>query len=151
MDDGPKGSQCPELESHDCKNDQLQVDSGIVGDLLVQLEPYKSVEPDGIHLRILKELADVIAKLLSMIFEWSWESGEVSSDWKLANAVPIFKKGKEDPGNYTPFSLTSVPGKIMEKIILGGIEKYLEDNALNGHSQHGFVWGKSCFSNLISF
>lgn len=80
-DDGPRGSQCLELENHDCENDQLQVDSGIVGDLLVQLDPYESMEPDGIHLRILKELADVIAKPLSMIFEWSWESREVSSDW----------------------------------------------------------------------
>ncbi|KAJ7399383.1 hypothetical protein BTVI_115488 [Pitangus sulphuratus] len=29
-DDGPRGSQCPELEDHDCKNDQLPVDLEIV-------------------------------------------------------------------------------------------------------------------------
>lgn len=86
-----------------------------------------------------------------MIFMWSCQSVEVPADWKLASAVPIFKKGKEDSGNYRPFSLTSVPCKIMEKVILGGIEKHLEDNALISHSQHSFVWGKSNFSNLISF
>ncbi|KAJ7415608.1 hypothetical protein WISP_77244 [Willisornis vidua] len=39
----------------------------------------------------------------------------------------------------------------MEKIILGGIEKHLEDSAVIGHSQHSFMRWKSCLSNLISF
>ncbi|KAJ7411667.1 hypothetical protein BTVI_48805 [Pitangus sulphuratus] len=117
-DDGPRGSQCPELEDHDCEN-QLPVDP----ELLLKLDPYKSMRLDGIHPRILKELADVIAECLLMIFEQSWEYGEVPDDWKLANIVPIFKKGKkDDPGNYRPVSLTSVPGKVMEKIILGRTE-----------------------------
>ncbi|KAJ7415266.1 rna-directed dna polymerase from mobile element jockey-like [Pitangus sulphuratus] len=77
--------------------------------------------PDGINPRILKELSNVIAKPLLMIFEQSWEYGEAPDDWKLANVAPIFKKGKkEDPRNYRPLNLTSVPGKVMEKIILGG-------------------------------
>lgn len=35
-----------------------------------------------------------------------------------------------------------MPGKIIEKIILGSIEKHLEDNALISHGQHGFCVGK---------
>ena len=39
-------------------------------------------------------------------------------DWKLQNISPLFKKGsKDDPGNYRPISLTSVPGKMLESII----------------------------------
>ncbi|KAJ7417648.1 RNA-directed DNA polymerase from mobile element jockey-like protein [Pitangus sulphuratus] len=131
-------------------NDQLPVNLEVVWDLLLQVDPYKSVEPDGIHPGILKELADVITKPL-LIFEPSWESEEVPADWKLVNVVLIFKKGKkEDLGNYRPLSLTSVPGKVM-KIILRGTEKHLKDCAVIYHSQHGFMRGKSCLSNLISF
>ncbi|KAJ7409913.1 RNA-directed DNA polymerase from mobile element jockey [Willisornis vidua] len=83
---------------------------------------------------LLKELADVIAKYLWMILEWSWESGEVSADWKLANVDPIFKKGKkEDPGNDRPVSLTSMSGKVT-KIILGDTENHLKDKTITGHS-----------------
>ncbi|KAJ7404803.1 rna-directed dna polymerase from mobile element jockey-like [Willisornis vidua] len=39
----------------------------------------------------------------------------------------------------------------MENIILGSIEKLLKDNAVIGHSEHGFLRGKSCLSNLVSF
>ena len=71
--------------------------------------------PDGVHPRVLRELADVVAELLSIIFEKSWLSGEVPGDWKKGNIPPIFKKGrKENSGIYRLLSLTSVPGKIME-------------------------------------
>ncbi|KAJ7411057.1 hypothetical protein WISP_104927 [Willisornis vidua] len=59
----------------------------------------------------------------------SWESGKVVADWKLVNVVLIFKKGKENPGNYRPVSRTSVPDKDMEKIIHGGLESILSKSA----------------------
>lgn len=66
--------------------------------------------------------------------------------------VPFFKTcKKENPGYYRPVSPPSVPGKIMEKIIPGVIEKHLKDNAVISHSQHRFTRGKSCLMNLISF
>uniref|UniRef100_A0A8B9C2S8 Reverse transcriptase domain-containing protein n=1 Tax=Anser brachyrhynchus TaxID=132585 RepID=A0A8B9C2S8_9AVES len=39
----------------------------------------------------------------------------------------------------------------MEKLILEVIEAHLGDNAVIGPSQHGFMRGRSCLTNLISF
>ncbi|KFV77240.1 RNA-directed DNA polymerase from mobile element jockey, partial [Struthio camelus australis] len=99
-----------------------------VRELLTHLDIHESMGPDGMHLRVLKELADVIARPLSIILERSWRSGEVPEDWKKASVTPVFQKGKkEEPGNYRPVSLTSIPGKVMEQLLLEVLTKHLED------------------------
>ncbi|CAM5167636.1 unnamed protein product [Natator depressus] len=126
--------------------DQLSVEKEVVRD------EHKSMGPGALHPRVLKELADVIAEPLAITFENSWRSGEVPDDCKKANVVPIFKTGKkEDPGNYRPVSLTSVPGKIMEQVLKESILKHVEERKVVRNSQHGFTKGKSCLTNLIAF
>ncbi|GAB0209616.1 mitochondrial enolase superfamily member 1 [Grus japonensis] len=104
------------------------------------------------HPRVLRELADVIARPLSIIFERSWRTGEVPEDWRKGNVTLVFRKGKkEDPGNYRPVGLTSIPGKVMEQLILGVINKHVEEKKVIGSGQHGFTKGKSCLTNLMAF
>ncbi|RMC04203.1 hypothetical protein DUI87_19022 [Hirundo rustica rustica] len=110
------------------------------------------MEPDEIHLEILMELVEELTKLLSIIYQQSWLTGEVQKDWRLASGIPICKKGwKEDLGDYRPVSLTLVPSKIMEQIILSAITQQTQNNQGIRPSQHRFRRSRSCLTNLNPF
>ena len=49
------------------------------------------------------------------------------------------------------FEMRSLPGKVMEQLILDVIAKQVEEKKVIRSSQHGFTKGKSCLTNLIAF
>jgi len=123
-----------------------------VSSLLHHLDTRQSMGPDGIHQRVLRELAEELAKPLSIIYQQSWLAGEVPGDWRISSVTPIYKKGqKEDPRNNRPVSLTLVPRKVMERFSLSALTGHVKDNQGIRPSQHGFTKGRSCLTNLISF
>ncbi|KFV51198.1 hypothetical protein N341_09721, partial [Tyto alba] len=100
----------------------------MVSDLLYHFNTHKFMGPDEIHARVLRELAKMLTKTLSVIYQQSWITREVPVVWRLANVTSIYKKGwKQDPGNYRLVSLTSVLGKVMEQIILSAITWHVQN------------------------
>ncbi|KAM9590819.1 uncharacterized protein ACIBXB_005874 [Morphnus guianensis] len=77
----PQGTQPPELEDKDGEqNIPPIIQEEAVNDLLCHLDTRKSMGPDGIHPRVLRELAEELAKPLSIIYQQSWSTGEVPED-----------------------------------------------------------------------
>jgi hypothetical protein len=118
---------------------------------LQKQNPNKATGPDNIPPRLLKELAEVLGDPIAMIMNKSIQEGQLPTIWKKAHVVPIFKKGKKNvPGNYRPVSLTSVTCKVMESLVREKLIKHLNKNSLISNSQHGFVGGRSCSTNLLA-
>lgn len=67
--------------------------------------PYTSLGPCRLQPRVLRKLADVLARLISVVFETSWTFGHVPSDWKKGSQ-------KINPRNYR--FMNFVDGKIMK-------------------------------------
>jgi len=75
-------------EPHTVGEDKIQ-------DHLRNLKVHKAMGPDEMHPRVLREVADKVAKPLPTIFGKPRQSGETPTDWKWGNINPIFKKGKK--------------------------------------------------------
>lgn len=83
------------------------VEENKIREYLSKLNIHMSIGSDGMHSQVLRELANVIAKPLSIIFAQLCQLGEVSRDQRKANVTPVFSKGKKkDMRNYRPVSLT---------------------------------------------
>lgn len=115
--------------------------------ILSKLSINKSIGSDEMRSWVLRELI-VVARALSVIFLWSWQL-EVLEDWRNVN-VSFFKMGKKEYlGNDRLVSLTSIPGNVMEQLILENISKHVKGKKIITSSQCGFTKGKSSLANLI--
>ena len=118
--------------------------------LLAKINSDKAHGPDGIHSKILKNCAVSLAYPLSILFKLAYNTGSIPADWKLANVIPIFKKGsKQHVENYRPISLTSIVMKTFERLIKDALLSHIGDTL--DEKQHGFLQHRSCSSNLAIF
>ncbi|VDL92808.1 unnamed protein product [Schistocephalus solidus] len=76
---------------------------------LQNLKEARSSGLDDLPAKFLKELAGELSKPLAHIFNTSFESGKLPSEWKAANIYPIYKSGAlSNFNNYRPVSLSSI-------------------------------------------
>ena len=60
--------------------------------LLLDIKPNKATGPDEIPAAMLKTAAEELTPILTKLFQCSLNTGYISSEWRVAWVVPIFKK-----------------------------------------------------------
>ena len=125
-------STVPEKERETAANlGDINISIQQVKEKIKNLRAESAAGPDGIGARILKETIHQVSVPLQIIFNRSIRENSIPADWKIADVVPIYRKGeKGDPGNYRPVSLTSIPCKILESIIKDALMAHLLENKL---------------------
>ena len=108
----------------DLRPDEISYEDVLIR--LKKLDENKAFGTDKIHPALIKNCATAFAFPLTLIFRASLASSELPTQFRSANVTPLFKKGdKTVPSNYRPVSLTSVPCKILEGIILDRVIDYI--------------------------
>ena len=93
------------------------------------IKSFKAAEVGKLSGRFFKDDADMLAKLVSVLWNLSVSWGVFLNACKFAKLKPISEKEKKaDPSNYRPISLLPVVSKIIEKVVVHGqINAFLSD------------------------
>lgn len=108
---------------------------------LQRLDGRKAPGPDGLQSKVLKAVAPVIAPSLTAIYNTSLRSSKFPVMFKFANVTPILKSRTSDPeapSNYRPVSLTSILGKVLERLVLNCLCDCLKMSDILHDHQFGF-------------
>ena len=98
---------------------------------------------------LIREGAPFLAAPVSPYFTQHIRQSVFPSAWKLANVIPIFKKGApSNPANYRPISLLSCLGTLMECCVHKVFYNYLVSKDLWSPLQSGVVKGDSTINQL---
>ena len=123
-------------------------DERTIFDLLIRTNENKAPGPDKITSKLIKFCAKGLAHPLTILYNKIFKMGKIPDKWKLADVVPVFKKGiKSSVTNYRPISLTSLLMKILEYCIKDLLIS--QCGHLIRENQHGFCPHKSCLTQLL--
>ena len=115
------------------------IDEIIVKKTINNLPTKNSCGYDDVSSKLLKVIAPVIIKPLTLLINQVLNTGLFPDTLKIAKVIPIYKKG--DPQlfeNYRPISLLPTISKVLEKIIHKQLSSYFDEYGLSFPNQYGF-------------
>lgn len=126
----------------------LNIQVNGVKKLLLGQNPNKASGPDHISPRFLKEMASSISPALMLIYQASYDQGQIPNDQKRAFVTFLFKRGnKSKAANYCQFHWHAVVAKSLYIVISWN---FWESNMILSDFQHVFQKKRSVETQLIT-
>jgi hypothetical protein len=110
--------------------------------VLERFDPTKAPGEDGLNSAILLKTFKCFPNLFTEIYNECLRCGYFPVQWKRSVIIPIVKPGKEgstEPTKYRPISLLNVGSKVLEKLLIDGINHHIYYHRLLNGNQYGFI------------
>nr|KAG5709545.1 hypothetical protein BaRGS_001595 [Batillaria attramentaria] len=116
---------------------------------IMTLRNGKAAGPDEIPAEAIKADTETAVNMLHSLFSKIWEKEEVPAQWKEGIVIKLPKKGDlRDCSNYRGIMLLSVPGKVLNRILLERMREAVDPMLRD--QQAGFRRNRSCADQIAS-
>jgi len=116
---------------------------------IATLKNGKAAVPDDIPAEAIKADSETAVNMLHDLLTNIWEEEEIPEDWKDGVLVKLPKKGDlRECNNYRGIMLLSVPGKVLNRILLDRIKDAVDPKLRD--QQAGFRRNRSCADQIAS-
>ena len=116
---------------------------------IMSLKNGKAAGPDEIPAEAIKADMETAKNMLYILFSKIWEREEIPAEWKEGIFIKLPKKGDlRDCSNYRGIMLSSVPCKVLNRILLERIKEAVDPKLRD--QQAGFRRNRSCADQMAS-
>ena len=116
-----------------------KVNNNEIAKLIDGLKTNSSPGVDGITVKTIKYIKDVVSPHLSSLINMAIDEGIFPDCLKVARVVPIYKgDDKQSPTNYRPISVLPIICKIFEIVMFIRLNNYVNDLGYLSRYQYGF-------------
>ena len=116
---------------------------------IMSLKNGKAAGPDDIPAEAIKADPETATNMLYTLFTKIWEREEIPAEWKEGIIIKLPKKGDlRECSNYRGIMLLSVPGKVLNRILLERMKEAVDPKLRD--QQAGFRQNRSCADQIAS-
>jgi hypothetical protein len=108
----------------------------------------KAPGEDGIPGKIYKRTFETFRSYITALYNGCLSRGVFRNCCKRAKLIPNTKSGKkisEDVSTFRPINLLNIEGKVLEKVLINGINHHVFSRVLVNNNQYGFTPQRSTF------